>query len=134
MSEDRLKFILINDNDLHVYLSKNLLFAPVRRPISNTMTSSLSVPGLLTNNTDKIARFCGKVLRVNVTSDPTADYIGNGFWIVLSPESINIDIRCKTSQTLKSNHTVKTVKPLTLMKLNLGCGGFNAHFQLPIHF
>ena len=134
MSEDHLKFMLIDDHDLHLYLSKKLPFAPIRRPISNTMTSSLCLPALLTNDTDRIARLCEKVLRVNATTDPTADYLGDGVWIVLSPEPIDLDIRCKMGQTVKVNHMIKTVEPLTLVKLKVGCGGFNTHFQLPIHF
>ena len=134
MSEDHLKFMLIDDHDLHLYLSKKLPFAPIRRPISNTMTSSLCLPALLTNDTDRIARLCEKVLRVNATTDPTADYLGDGVWIVLSPEPIDLDIRCKMGQTVKVSHMIKTVEPLTLVKLKVGCGGFNTHFQLPIHF
>ena len=120
MSEDHLKFMLIDDHDLHLYLSKKLPFAPIRRPISNTMTSSLCLPALLTNDTDRIARLCEKVLRVNATTDPTADYLGDGVWIVLSPEPIDLDIRCKMGQTVKVSHMIKTVEPLTLVKLKVG--------------
>ena len=134
MSEDQLKFMLIDDHDLHLYLSKKLPFAPIRQPVYNTMTSSLCLPALLTNDIDKIDRFCEKVLSLNATSDPTASYIGNGLWIVLSPRPADIEVRCKTGQTTKHSHMIKTMKPLTLVELNVGCGGFNTHFQLPIHF
>ena len=134
ISEDQLKFMLTDDHDLHVYLNRKLPFVPLRQPIYNTMTSSLCLPALLTNNTDNIARFCEKMLYVNVTSDPTAHYLGNGLWMVLAPKTINIEIRCKTGQTVKSSHIITTAKPLTLIQLKVGCGGFNSHFQLPFHF
>ena len=116
------------------YFSKNLPILPVRRLTSNTMTLSLCLSALLANDSNQIAHFYEKAIRVSVTSHPTADYIGNGFWIVLSPKSIIIEVRCKTGQTIRASHITKTVKTIFLRKLNLGCGSSNTHFQLPIHF
>ena len=69
-------YILIDDSKLHVYLNKKLQFASINFPIFNAMTSSLCLPALLTNNSDKIACFCENVQHVNMASGNTADYIG----------------------------------------------------------
>ena len=72
--------------------------------------------------------------RLNRVDCYTSLYIGNGFCIVLTPKSVNIEIRYQTGRVVKPGHTIKTVKPLALARLKLGCGGFSTHFQLTTHF
>lgn len=134
LSEDSLKFLIIDDADFHTYLRRKLPFCPIRRPIVNALTSTMCIPALLTNQTDKIDRFCEQVIHVNQTDDPTAEYLGNGHWIVISAEPLTIEIRCKTGMSVNSTRTVQTVLPLSLVKLDFGCAAFTPHFQLPTHF
>ena len=134
LSDDSLKFITIDDADFHVYMRRKMPFCPIRRPIVNVLTSTLCVPALLTNQTDKIDRFCEKVIRVNQTDDPTAEYLGNGHWIVIGARPLDIEIRCKTGVSVNSTRVVKTVFPLSLVKLDFGCAAFTSYFQLPTHF
>ena len=134
ISEDSLKFIFINDNDFHLYLRRKLPFCPIRRPIVNVLTSTMCLPALLTNQTDKVTQFCEKVVHVNRTVDPTAQYLGNGHWIVVSAKPLDLEIRCKSGMSVNSTSVVRTVFPLSLVKLNFGCAAFGHHFQLPTHF
>ena len=134
LSEDSLKFMFIDDDDFHVYLRQRLPFCPIRRPIMNALTSTMCVPALLTNQTDKITKFCDKVISVNQSVDPTAEYLGNGNWIVVSVDPLDLEIRCKTGASVNSTRSVKTVSPLSLVALDFGCAAFSHHFQLPTHF
>ena len=134
LSEDSLKFMFINDNDFHLYLRRRLPFCPLRRPIMNVLTSTMCIPALLTNRTDNINLYCEKVIRVNQTTDPTADYLGNGHWIAISTDLVQLEFRCKNDAVVNSTRVVKTVLPLSLVKLDLGCTAYSTHFQLPTHF
>ena len=134
LSEDSLKFMFINDNDFHLYLRRRLPFCPLRRPIMNVLTSTMCIPALLTNRTDNIDLYCEKVIRVNQTTDPTADYLGNGHWIVISTDPVQLEFRCKNDAVVNTTRVVKTVLPLSLVKLDLGCTAYSTHFQLPTHF
>ena len=134
LSEDSLKFIVIDDADFHLYLRQRLPFCPIRRPIVNVMTSSMCIPALLPNDTDQVSRFCDKVIHVNRTVDPTAEYLGNGHWIVISAEPLDLDVRCKSVTSANSSRVVRAVFPLSLVKLDFGCSAFSTHFQLPTHF
>ena len=119
--------------DMNVYLRRRLPFCPLRQPVLNVQTSTLCIPALLTNQTDKVSKNCEKTIRVQQT-DPTAKYLGNGNWLIISADSTDIDIRCKNDTRVKPSVTLTTVLPLTLVTLDLGCSAFNQYFQLPIHF
>lgn len=134
LSEDSLKFIFVDDNDIQLYLRRKLPFCPIRRPIMNVLTSKMCLPALLTNRTDNIDHFCEKVIFVNKSADPTAEYVGNGHWIVVSTDPVDLEIRCKNGSVVNSTSVVRTVAPLSLVKLDFGCTAFNNHFQLPTHF
>lgn len=134
ISEDSLKFVFIDDDDVQTYLRRRLPFCPLRRPIMNVMTSTMCIPALLTNQTDKIMRLCENVIQVNQSVDPTAEYLGNGHWIVISNDPIELEVRCKNGTIVNSTTTVKTVSPLSLVKLDFGCAAFNTHFQLPTYY
>ena len=133
LSDDALKFVLIDDHDMHVYLRHRLPFCPLRQPILNVQTSKMCIPALLTNRTDKVAVNCEKTIRMQ-TTDPTAQYLGNGHWLVVSADPIDLDIQCKDGVRMRSSRRVTVASPLFIVKLDPGCGGFNEYFQLPIHF
>ena len=133
LSDDLLKFVEINDHDMNVYLRRQLPFCPLRQPILNAQTSTLCIPALLTNQTDKVSRNCEKTIRVQKT-DPTARYLGNGNWLIISADSTDIDIHCKNGTRVRPSATLTTVSPLTLVTLDLGCSAFSQYFQLPVHF
>ena len=134
LSEDSMRFMSINDVDIQLYLRRRIPFCPIRRPIMNVLTSTGCIPALLTNRTDAVTRFCEHVIRINQTTDPTAEYLGNGHWIVVSVEPLDVEIRCKTGATVNFTETVKIVTPLSLIKLDFGCAAFNSRFQLPTHY
>ena len=134
LSEDSMRFMLINDDDFQMYLRRRLPFCPMRRPVMNVLTSTMCIPALLTDRTDSVNRFCEQVIRVNQTTDPTAEYLGNGHWIVISVDPLDFEIRCKIGATVNSTQTVTTVAPLSLVKLDFGCAAFNNHLQLPTHY
>ena len=133
LSDDSLKYVLVDDRDLHVYLRRRLPFCPLRQPILNVQTSTECITALLTNQTDKIPVNCDKTVRVQ-TTDPTAQYLGNGHWLVISTVPIDLDIRCKNGLREKHSMRVSTVPPLFIVKLDLGCGAFSEYFQLPVFF
>jgi len=133
LSDDSLKFVLIDDHDMQVYLRRQLPFCPLRQAILNVQTSNQCIPALLTNQTDKIRVNCEKTIRIQ-TTDPTAQYLGNGNWLVISADPIDLDIRCKDGIHVKPSHHVTTASPLSIVKLDLGCGGFSEYFEIPIHF
>ena len=134
LSQDSLQFMFVDDDDIQLYLRRRLPFCPIRRPIMNVLTSTMCVTALLTNQNDKIDRFCDKVIRVNQTCDPTAEYIGNGHWIVVSVNPLDLEIRCKNGVVVNSTRVLTTVAPLTLITLDFGCAASNFHFQLPTHY
>ena len=134
LSQDSLQFMFVDDDDIQLYLRRRLPFCPIRRPIMNVLSSTMCITALLTNQTDKIDRFCDNVIRVNQSSDPTAEYIGNGHWIVISVNPLDLEIRCKTGAIVNSTKVVTTVAPLTLISLDFGCAASNFHFQLPTHY
>ena len=134
LSEDSMRFMLINDDDFQMYLRRRLPFCPMRRPVMNVLTSTMCIPALLTDRTDSVNRFCEQVIRVNQTTDPTAEYLGNGHWIVISVDPLDFEIRCKIGATVNSTQTVTTVAPLSLVKLDFGCAAFSNHLQLPTHY
>ncbi|XP_043246251.1 uncharacterized protein LOC122393876 [Amphibalanus amphitrite] len=135
LSEDSHRFAFIDDDDMHVYLRRRLPFCPLRRPIMNTMTSSMCIPALLTNRTKDIKQFCDKVISVNVNTDPTAEYFGNGYWVVVSATiPISFDISCKDKSIINSSETLRLDDHLSLVKLDFGCTALNKYFRLPTHF
>ena len=99
----------------------------------NVQTSNLCLPALLTNQTDKITQNCDKTISVR-PADPTADYLGNGHWIVTSADPVDIAILCRNGTNVKPPTTLTTVSTLTLVTLDLGCGASCKYFQLPVHF
>ena len=125
--------MFIDDDDVHVYLRKQLPFCPIRRPVTSVLTSTLCIPALLTNNTDKVTRSCENIIHMNRSVDPTAEYLGNGNWLVISAKPLNVEIRCKVGQSVNSTRMMRTVLPLSLVKLDFGCAAFTSYFQLPIH-
>lgn len=133
LSEDSLKFMFIDDDDVHVYLRKQLPFCPIRRPVTSVLTSTLCIPALLTNDTDKVTRSCENIIHMNRSVDPTAEYLGNGNWLIISAKPLNVEIRCKVGQNVNSTRMMRTVLPLSLVKLDFGCAAFTSYFQLPIH-
>ena len=135
LSEDSHRFAFIDDDDMHAYLRRRLPFCPLRRPIMNVLTSSMCVPALLTNRTKEIKQFCDKVISINVNTDPTAEYFGNGYWVVVSATvPISLDITCKDRSIVNSSETLRFDNHLSLVKLDFGCTALNRHFRLPTHF
>ena len=74
LSENSMRIMLINDEDIQLYLRQRLPFCPMRRPIMNVLTSTMCLPALLTNRTEAVTQFCEQVIRINQTTDPTAEY------------------------------------------------------------
>ena len=134
LSEDSLKFVFLDDDDINVYLRRQLPFCPLRRPIMTVSASTECIPALLTNQTDKISRYCDKEIRVHHSVDPTAEYLGNGHWLVTSVKPLNMRVRCKNQTYTNLTKSVQTVTTLSLIKLDFGCSVSNRYFRLPVHF
>ena len=111
LSEDSQRFVFIDDNDMHVYLRRRLPFCPLRRPVMNVLTSRLCVPALITNRTKEmdLLVYCDKVISVDVNADPTAEYFGNGYWVIISAVPIALEITCKNQSVINSSNILKLV-------------------------
>ena len=134
LSEDKSKFITLEEAEIQVYLRNQLPFCPFRKPIMNILESDKCLPALLIKRENQISKFCEKNIYVNQTSIPTAFYIGNGHWFVISPRPLPIDLICKNDSFRLSNSQKILMGPIEMLSLDPGCAASCQYFSLPRYY
>lgn len=129
ISDDKSKFITLEENEIQTYLRNQIPFCPFRKPIMNTLESEQCLPAMLTQRENHVSKFCEKKIHVNHTDIPDAFYLGNGHWIIIAPRTLSMEISCTNNsfQNLKKSLT----GPLELLSLDPGCSASCRYFQLP---
>lgn len=134
VSEDKSKFITLDNDEVQIYLRDQLPFCPFRKPIMNTLESDKCLPALLTQRDSHISQFCEKKVFVNQTDIPTAYYMGNGHWFIITSRPLHVEIFCK-NKSLHLESTKKTLTgPIEMLSLDPGCEASCQYFMLPRYY
>ena len=82
---------------------------------------------MMTKNEESIRKYCDQIVSMRTFNRPQAQYLGNGNWIIVLSETLEVISRCKKS-TKAETFTVG----ITHFQLDIGCSAHTKFFNLPM--
>lgn len=103
-------------------------FCPIEKPFYPVATSKACVVQLFQNIREGIDKFCSISVETS-SADPDARNLREGKWLIMSSQSLTINVKCGQKVSSKT-----TNPPIDILTLDLGCSGHHGSLLLPPYY
>ena len=126
----RTQFVLLTEEELRTCVNHIQGFCAFRSPVYSIMGTTVCLMHIFLESTSGINKYCTTMVKQYAAS-PTAQYLINGHWVVVSGETLTFKVICKGTDR---SVIIKTKRPLDIISLDTGCSAFSGQITLLPYF